>query len=120
MKQFKSIVDINQLPSNHPARVPVKEHLGFYRQMYDSPSYPCDPDSCGWVVLIEEVDIDRKLSEIWTDWKLADVPWENAYKDGDFIIALFIPNDDFKLTFIIPSGPAIYDELPQTLKDIIN
>ena len=72
MLQFKHPHDLKQLPDTHPAYPLIKDLVE--RLIVDfPPGRPYAPEDDGWICLIEEQDIDRVITEIWSDWKLADV-----------------------------------------------
>ena len=116
MLQFKSVADLNQLQPNDPRYEVAKQQVMYLVAPFDNEDKPYDPESEGWVVLIERSDIDRILTEIWDDWRLVDVMWEGAYKEGNFIIAIFLANDSFGISFIIPDE----DWIPSDLRNILN
>ena len=82
MLQFKHPHDLQQLPEAHP-HYPITKDLVARLIVDFPPGRPYAPEDDGWICLIEEQDIDRVITEIWSDWKLADVEWEGiTYRDG--------------------------------------
>jgi len=109
MISFKTLGDLNRLPKDHPA-YPLVTHLA------ETCFHPLHcPDDEGWIVLIEEGDISRPLTELWDDWTLMDVPWEVIVHTGDYFQALFLANNEFGLIFLIPDAPWI----PNTIRALI-
>jgi hypothetical protein len=75
-----------------------------------------DPDDDGWIALIEEKDIVLVISEIWSDWTLADVAWEGiTYRDG-FWQAIYLVDNEKGFVIVIPDAPSITDELRETIE----
>ena len=120
MLQFKSQADLAQLPPDDPAYEIVKQQVAYLISAYDSPDHPYIAEDYGWIVLIEQNDVDRILVEIWPDWRLQDVYWEGAYKQGNFIIAIYLANDDFGISFIIPDEPWVNGRLREVLNEILD
>ena len=121
MISFKSVTDLNQLSPQDPAYEVIKEQIHYLIEAYDPPDRTYDPEADGWIVLIEEGDVDRQLNEIWPDgYKLVDVPWEGATMNGDFINAIFLANNDFGISFIIPDKPYVNGKLRETLNEILD
>lgn len=71
---FKSVDDLARLKNTDPAH-PVIATLvdGLITQTFKT-EFPYDPESDGFIALIEPYDVDRPLSEIWDDWSLTDIP----------------------------------------------
>ena len=99
MKTFKSITDVEQL-RNHPLHatveslvVPVINEYAEYR-----------PEDDGYLVLIEPADVDRVLSDLDMPYRLSEVPFEGVTMiDGQFL-AVYLPNNQFGLDFLIPDA----------------
>jgi hypothetical protein len=61
------------------------------------------PDDDGWICLIEETDVDRVITEIWSDWRLADVAWEGiTYRDG-FWQAIYLSDNEKGFVWSFPT-----------------
>jgi hypothetical protein len=64
------------------------------------------PEDDGYLVLLDQYDIDRPLTEIWglNRYSLIDVPWEGIFKDdtSEFFICIFLANNQWALTAILP------------------
>ena len=74
---FKSVDDLARLSKTNPAQ-PVIATLvdGLITETFKT-EFPYDPESDGFIALVEPGDIDRPLTEIWDDGtKLTDIPWE--------------------------------------------
>jgi hypothetical protein len=77
MATFKSPQDLNKLSTADPAHPVVKELVDVLINAYTWPGHLYLPEDYGYVVLIEESDADRILTEIWDDWKLLDISRES-------------------------------------------
>jgi hypothetical protein len=78
MITFKSPQDLRKLSPNNPA-FPVLKHLvQVLIDAYTWPGHPYPPEDYGYVVLIEEEDADRVLTEIWDDWTLVDIDHQRS------------------------------------------
>ncbi len=115
MLQFKHPDDLKQLPEAHPAYPLIKDLVA--RLIVDFPpgrSY--DPDDDGWIALIEEPDVDRVITEIWSDWTLAEVEWEGiSLKDGHYQ-AVYLADNEKGFVFLIPDAPWITAALRENIE----
>lgn len=75
-----------------------------------------DPEADGWVVLIEESEIDQPLTDLWEDWTLQDIPWEGVVKLDGFYQGIFIASDSFGVAFLIPDEPWLLDHYRRRLE----
>ena len=62
------------------------------------------PEDDGWIALIEESDVDRVLTEIWSDWKLEDVEWEGIYYQDRFWRAIYLADNEKGFVLVIPDA----------------
>jgi hypothetical protein len=115
MLHFKSPIDLKQLPEAHPA-YPLIKYL-VERLIVDfPPGRAYAPEDDGWIALIEEQDVNRVISEIWSDWRLADVAWEGiTYRDG-FWQAIYLADNEKGFVLVIPDETWITDELRETIE----
>jgi hypothetical protein len=98
MRSFKSPEDLTSLPSDHPA-YPVLADLVQRLTTFDG----YDPEADGWIVLIDEGDIDKPL--IWDETTLHDLEWEGVVKLDGFFQGIFLANNQFGVVFLIPDQP---------------
>ena len=110
MLQFKHPHDLKQLPESHPAYPLIKDLVE--RLIVDFPHHRAyAPEDDGWIALIEESDVDRVITEIWSDWTLAEVEWEGiTYRDG-FWQAIYLSDNEKGFVIVIPDEPWITAEL---------
>ncbi len=115
MLQFKHPHDLKQLPETHPAYPLIKDLVA--RLIVDfPPGRAYAPEDDGWIALIEEQDIDRVITEIWSDWKLAEVEWEGiTYRDG-FWQAIYLSDNEKGFVIVIPDEPWITAELREKIE----
>mgnify|MGYP000107884644 FL=1 len=77
MLQFKSADDLKQLPEDDPAYPIVADLVQRLIVNYEAEGYAYAPSADGWICLVEPIDIDRPITEIWDDGtRLADLWWE--------------------------------------------
>jgi len=117
MREFKSVEDLSKLSPNHPAYPIVKDLVKRLIINYIAEGYDYKPEDDGWIVLIEEQDKNRVLTEIWSDWTLLDIPWEGISLVGGFYQAVFLANDQFGLVFLIPNAPWLSNNLRRMIDD---
>ena len=116
MLKFTSEADLLRLNPAHSALPIITDLINRLIKQ----GYPYDPENDGYIVLVEEGDIDRPLTEIWSDdaYCLIDVPWEGITKDesGKYFIAIFLANNQYGLVFVIPDADWIYGELRECIE----
>lgn len=118
MLQFKSADDLQQLDEADPAYPIVAELVQRLIVNYEAEGYAYDPEADGWIILIEESDVDGPLNDIWDgDTKLTDLFWEGFTKQDDHFIRIFLANNQWGLAVVIPDTPWVDGELRQVIKD---
>ncbi len=117
MLQFKHPSDISQLPSSDHSHPTVQDLISHLITPLTSSSGVYDHDAYGWIVLIQEGDLERPLTDIWPDgeWTLLDMPWEGVLLRDGFFQAIYLANNDFGLVFVIPDE----EWLPQTVREML-
>ena len=105
MITFKSTEDLAKLPPDNPAHPTVQELVERLITAYSSPGQPYNWQDYGYVILIEESDVDRKLDEIWDGCTLLDIYWEGIMLRDGFFIAIYLANNEYGLVFVIPDAP---------------
>ena len=96
MKTFKSASDLEQL-LDHPLHDTVKEIIAPY---IDDPNYR--PEDDGYVALLGPGDVDRVLSELDMPWCLSEVPFEAVTMIDGCFHAVYLPNNQFALSILVP------------------
>ena len=97
MKTFKSTADVEKL-RKHPHRATVMSLVS--TMIADCPEY--HPEEDGWLVLLEPGDVDRVLDDLDMPWRLSEVPFEIVTKVDGCFLAVWLPNNQFGLDFLIP------------------
>ena len=120
MKTFKSTEDISKLPPTNPAYPTVKEVVDQLITAYTDPGEPYNAEDYGYVILIEEADVNRELDELWDGCTLLNIPWEGIMLQGDFYIAIYLANNEYGLTFVIPDADWVDGELRELIEDILD
>ncbi|MEN8131137.1 MAG: hypothetical protein ABFS45_13280 [Pseudomonadota bacterium] len=112
MKTFKSITDVEHA-RHHPLQatikslvVPVINEYADYR-----------PEDDGYLVLIELADVDRVLDDLDMPWRLSEVPFEGVSMIGNCFYAVYIPNNQFSLGFLIPDAEWVTGDVRRHLED---
>ena len=120
MLEFKSPEDLAQLPKDDPATQVV---TGLVRRLiidYVAEGYVYRPEDDGYIILIQEGDVDRELTELWSGCTLLNIYWEGISKQGDFFIAIYLANNQYGLCFVIPDAPWVNGELRELIEDILD
>ena len=111
MITFKSTEDLNKLSPDDPAYPTVKELIEQLISAYSPPGRAYDAEDDGYIILIEPEDAQRELDELWDGCTLLTIPWEGIMKQGDYLIGIFLANNEYGLTFVIPDADWVDGEL---------
>jgi hypothetical protein len=112
MITFKSIADVEHI-HHHPLHATVKSL--FLSIIDDLPEYR--PEDDGYLVLIEPGDVDRVLDDLDMPYRLSEVPFEGVtVLDGCFL-AVWLPNNQFGLDFLIPDADWLPGDVRRHLED---
>ena len=120
MITFKSTEDLAKLPPEDPAFPTVQELVERLIMAYTSPGQPYNHEDYGYVILIEETDVDRDLDEIWDGCTLLDIYWEGIMLRDGFFIAIYLANNEYGLVFVIPDAPWVDGELRRMIEDTLD
>jgi len=120
MKTFKSPDDLQKLSENHPAHATVKELIVQLIEAYTWEDHPYNAEDYGYILLVEEGDTDRELDELWDGCTLLNIPWEGIMLQGDFYTAIYLANNEYGLTFVIPDADWVTGELREMIEDILD
>ena len=121
MKTFKSARDMDQLATDDPAYAPMKELVDLLIVACTTADRPYDYANDGYLVLIEEGDEDRVLELPELQCRLLDVPWEGAGMwHGNFFNAIYLANNEFGISFLIPDAPWVRGELRALLDELVS
>ena len=120
MLTFKSTEDLSKLPENHPAFLTVKELIEQLISAYSPPGRAYDAEDDGYIILIEPEDADRELDELWDGCTLLNIPWEGIMLRDGFYIAIYLANNEYGLTFVIPDADWLTGELRTLIEDILD
>ena len=107
MKTFKSISDVEQL-RDHPLQATVESLVSAI--INDYPEYV--PEDDGYLVLIEPGDVDRVLDDLDMPWRLSEVPFEAVTMIDGCFHAVYLPNNQFALSILVPDE----DWLPEDVR----
>ena len=120
MITIKSTEDLSKLPPDDPAFPTVQELVDRLITAYTEPGQPYNADDYGYVILIQESDVDRNLDEIWDGCTLMNIYWEGIMLRDGFFIAIYLANNEYVLVFVIPDAPWVNGELRQMIEDTLD
>ena len=120
MKEFKSPEDIQKLSPDDPAHDVIKELINDLISAYTWEGHPYNPDWYGYIILVEPDDADRVLDELWDDCTLLNIPWEGITLQGDFYLAIYLANNEYGLSFVIPDAEWVTGQLREMIEDILD
>ena len=117
MLTFKSLGDLDQLPSTDPPHGIIERLVHSFVVEGERSGYPYYPAADGYVVLVQQIDLNSDSQDVWNDQALAEVLWEGVLREGDHYIAVYLPNNQFGLVFVIPDEGWLGDDLRAVLED---
>jgi hypothetical protein len=120
MITFKSPEDLNKLSPDSLAHDTVKELIEQLISAYTRPGQPYDAEDDGYIILIEPEDAQRELNELWDGCTLLTIPYEGIFLKGDFYIAIYLANNEYGLTIVIPDADWVNGELREFIEDILD
>lgn len=115
MKTFKSIPDLEQF-KNHPLHDTVESLVVPVLKFYADSGHTYRPENDGWLVLIEPADVDRVLDDLDVPYRLSEVPFEGVTVVDGCFYAVYIPNNQFALGFLIPHAAWLPGEVRRHLE----
>jgi hypothetical protein len=120
MISFTKPEDLNKLSPTDPAYPIVKELIEQLIEAYTWEGHPYNPDWYGYIILIEPEDTDRELDELWDGCTLLNIYWEGIMLKDGFFIAIYLANNEYGLTFVIPDADWVTGELREMIEDILD
>ena len=119
MLHFKHPSDLSQLPSSDPAFPVIKELVDQLISAYSDENGVYNYEDYGWIVLLEESDLDGPLDDLYNDGTTfldLDWLWEGiTLKDG-FYTAIYLANNESGMVFVIPDSPWLTPEVRDMLE----
>ncbi|NOX08880.1 MAG: hypothetical protein GXP22_05225 [Gammaproteobacteria bacterium] len=110
MITFKCPNDLNQLPPDHPSYRIIKDLIKLLITDCTTKEHPYDPDNNGYIVLIEEGDINRTLDEIDMP-SLTKIEWEGFSVIQSHFYGVYLGTDDYGMAFVLPDAEWLRGEL---------
>jgi hypothetical protein len=113
MKIFDSLSSLDQIrgsPLGPMLREIVIRMLGHFQY---------DPKDDGFVVLMEPGDIDRPLARLCLPYRLHEVPFEAVHMLEGHYCGIYLANNQFAITFLIPHADWVQGELRQHLENLM-
>lgn len=107
MKIFDSLASAETLEDGRLRRV-VVDCVGFVGYT---------PSEDGFAALIEEADVDRVLSDLGLPHRLREVPFEAVRMVSGHYVGVFLANNQFAITFLVPDAPWLPLEVREHLEN---
>ena len=120
MITFKSPEDLSKLSPDNPAHAIVQELIEQLIIAYTWEGHPYNAEDYGYIILIEEGDADRTLDELWDGCTLLNIPWEGIMLRDGFFLGIYLANNEYGLTFVIPDAEWVEGELRSLIEDILD
>ncbi len=116
MITIKSLTDLQKIPSNHPAYRLLQKLTRSLIGGYTWEGHPYVPEDHGYIVLIEPEDTHRTLAEHDMPYRLIDIPWEGVTLRDGFFHAVYLANNDFWISFLVPDEDWVSGQLREILE----
>jgi hypothetical protein len=113
MKIFDSLSSLDQIrgsPLGPMLREIVIRMLGHFEY---------NPEDDGYVVLLESGDVDRVLTDLCLPYRLCEVPFEAVHMLEGHYCGIYLANNQFAITFLIPDAEWVQGELRQHLENLL-
>ena len=113
MKIFSSLSSLDQIrgsPLGPMLREIVIRMLGHFEYR---------PEDDGFVVLIEEGDVDRVLTDLCLPYRLCEVPFEAVHMTEGHFCGVYLANNQFAISFLVPDAPWIRGKLRKHLESLL-
>ena len=114
MKIFDSLASLDQIrgsPLSPMLRGIVVRLLGHFEY---------DPEEDGYAVLIEEGDSDRPLARLCLPYRLYEVPFEAVHMTEGHFCGIYLANNQFAITFLIPDAEWLTPDIRSHLDDLLD
>jgi hypothetical protein len=104
MINFHCTEDIAKLPPTDPAYPTVKELVHQLITAYTDPGQVYDWEAYGFVSLLScPSEVNGTLDELYDGATIKTIPWEGIMKRGDFYICIYLANNEWGWTLVIPT-----------------
>ena len=113
MKIFSSLSSLGQVrgsPLGPMLRGIVIRMLGHFHY---------DPEDDGYVVLVEPGDVGRVLTDLRLPYRLCEVPFEAVHMQEAHYCAIYLANNQFAITFLIPDADWVEGKLRRHLENLL-
>lgn len=114
MKVFKSAASVEQV-RDHPSYETVRDALLPIVCPRADRAY--DPEEDGYLVLVEPGDQDRELEELDLPYELSEIPLEAVTRMDGHYYALYLANNEFGISFLIPDADWLDGRLRARLEE---
>ena len=113
MKILSSLASLDQIrgsPISPMLRGIVVRMLGHFEY---------NPLDDGFVVLVEPGDMDRVLADLCLPYRLCEVPFEAVHMVEGHFCGVYLANNQFAITFLIPDAPWLTPDIRSHLEDLL-
>ena len=114
MIDFKSTQDLQKLDPGDPVYPVIKDLVVNLIEAYTTPDIPYNAEDYGWIILIEEGDVD---SDVWQGWTLAEIPWEGIMLRDGYFISILLCNNECGMIFVIKDAEFVKGKLRKVIQD---
>jgi hypothetical protein len=113
MKVFSSLSSLDQIrgsPLGPMLREIVIRMLGHFEY---------SPEDDGFVALVEPGDVERILTDLRLPYRMCEVPFEAVHMVERHFCGIYLANNQFAITFLIPDAEWVQGELRQHLENLL-
>lgn len=119
MLTFKAEADLHQLDFQDPAYAVIKELIDLLIKPLTPASGGYDFNGYGYLVLVEEGDLDGVIDLPEIACTFEEVLWEGASMRDGFYYAIYLANDEFGIGFVIPDADWLKPEHRDLLDEMV-
>jgi len=116
MITFRTALDLQKLNPSHSSYPIIEDLVNRLIIDFVNDGNLYIPEDHGWINLVEPIDKDRVITEIWDDWTLLDIPWEGITLRDGYFISIFLANNEAGWIFVIPDAPWLDGKLREVIE----
>ena len=105
MKEFRSIEDVERAGLPDDVSRVVRGTLEGLIDAYAETGETYNPANDGWTVLVEPEDTDDAIGGVIGGSTLRDAPFEGVAHDDGLFVAVWLANNEFGMSLVIPDEP---------------
>jgi hypothetical protein len=111
--------EITKVPRTDPAYPLIKEYIQLTMRTSDANAPPWDPDSEGFLAILEPTDVGINLGEVY-DGLFEELPFEGVMKRDGFYVAIVLYNNSYGHLILVEDASWIDGPIRDALEENLN